>query len=248
MDAVGDSHVTANEDPRGMPVPEIRLIPTTVHGRVLVRGPAHRPCAGLVVGFHGYMENAAIQMERLEAIPGADAWTLLAVQGLHRFYRGRSDTVVASWMTREDREAMIADNLAYVARAVDAVPEADRGRVVYAGFSQGAAMAFRSGTRSRVPAAGILSVGGDVPPELVAEATSFPRILLARGTADEWYTAGKLEADLAALAGRRATVEPLVYPGGHEWTGDVSSAAGAFIASCFSSGAAPRPPRSNATR
>src|SRR5262245_42577264 len=97
---------------------EVRIIAATIHGRILVRAPTERPGAGLLVGFHGYMENAAIQMERLEAIPGGAAWTLLSVQGLHRFYRGRSETVVASWMTREDREAAIADNLAYVDRAI----------------------------------------------------------------------------------------------------------------------------------
>ena len=230
-----------------MPSREPRLIATTIHGRTLVRD-ARQPCAGLVIGFHGYMENAEIQMERLEGISGADAWTLLSVQGLHRFYRGRSETVVASWMTREDREAMIADNLAYVDRAIESIAEADRPRIVCAGFSQGAAMAFRAGTCSRFAAAGIVAVGGDVPPELVAERAVFPPVLLARGTGDEWYTARKLDDDIATLTGRGASVEPLVYAGGHEWNGEVSAAAAAFIASCFSSGAVPRPPRSSATR
>src|SRR5262249_41464405 len=116
---------------------DARLIEAATHGRVLVRGAIAGKAAGLVVGFHGYMENAAIQMERLEAIPGAERWTLVSVQGLHRFYRGRSDQVVASWMTREDREVAIADNLAYVDRAIASIPEAGRPRIVYAGFSQG---------------------------------------------------------------------------------------------------------------
>ena len=44
----------------------------------------------VLVGFHGYTENADIQMERLAALPGSERWTLVSVQGLHRFYRGRS--------------------------------------------------------------------------------------------------------------------------------------------------------------
>ena len=75
------------------------LIETPTHGRVLVREAGGQAPAGLLVGFHGYAETAEIQMARLEAIPGADAWTLLSVQALHRFYRGRSEEVVASWMT-----------------------------------------------------------------------------------------------------------------------------------------------------
>jgi len=234
-----------------MAAPEIRLISTTIHGRVLVRAPVVRPSTGLIVGFHGYMESGAMQMERLEAIPGADAWTLLAVQGLHRFYRGRSDQVIAGWMTREDRDVMIADNLAYVDRAIESVPATDRPRIVHAGFSQGAAMAFRAGTKSRFGSAGIVSVGGDVPPELLSERIEFPSILLARGRDDEWYTAQKLDADVAALANRYAVVEPLVYAGGHEWNAEVAAAAGRFLVSLSpssSSDGAPPLPRSSATR
>ena len=51
---------------------------------------------------------------------GADRWRLVSIQGLHRFYQRRADEVVASWMTRQDRELAIADNLAYVAAVIDA--------------------------------------------------------------------------------------------------------------------------------
>ena len=108
-----------------------------------------------------------MQMERLRAIPGAAAWTLVSVQGLHRFYRGRTEEVVASWMTREDREVAIADNIAYVDAALDAVPHDGSTRIVFAGFSQGVAMAFRAALRGRRRAAGVIAIGGDVPPELL---------------------------------------------------------------------------------
>src|SRR6266545_2585549 len=128
---------------------EVHSIPTLTHGRMLVRPARAAAARGLLVGFHGYMESAAIQLERLEGIPGASAWTLASIQGLHRFYRGRSEEVVASWMTREDRDLAIADNLAYVAAALDEVPRGRFTRIVYAGFSQGVAMAFRAGVLGR---------------------------------------------------------------------------------------------------
>ena len=71
-----------------------------------------QPSRGVLAGFHGYSETAAIQLARLEELAGADAWTLLSIQGLHRFYRQRTQDIAASWMTREDREAAMADNLA----------------------------------------------------------------------------------------------------------------------------------------
>ncbi len=210
---------------------EVQLVPTITHGRVLVRSARAAARRGLLVGFHGYMENAAIQMKRLEEIPGASAWTVVSVQGLHRFYRGRTDEVVASWMTREDREVAIADNLAYVAAALDDVSRDDSTRIVYAGFSQGVAMAFRAGVLGRDRASGVIAIGGDVPPELLADrSVRFPPVLLARGARDEWLTQETFDADVAALTDRSASFQPVVYDGAHEWNGAVSTAVGEFRA------------------
>ena len=211
---------------------DVRLIPTTMHGRVLVREARAAAARGIVVGFHGYMENARTQMERLQAIPGAALWTLVAVQALHRFYRGRSEEVVASWMTSEDRDAAIADNIEYVDAALDSVPHDGATRIVYAGFSQGVAMAFRSAVRGRHGAAGVIGIGGDIPPELLADPEAeFPYVLLARGARDEWLTANKFRADLNALTARTpaARVRALEYDGGHEWGAPVAEGIGDFL-------------------
>src|SRR3954468_18392044 len=209
---------------------DVHSIPTTTHGRVLIRHATTSSARGLLVGFHGYMENAAIQLARLETIPGADAWTLLSVQGLHRFYRARSQEVIASWMTREDRDDAIADNIAYVDNALRLVASDARASIVHVGFSQGVAMAFRAALRGERSAAGVIAIAGDVPPELLADAAcAFPPVLLVRGEADEWHTAAKLDADVTALRERGAEVEVVVHPGGHDWTPGVGDAAGAWL-------------------
>jgi predicted esterase len=208
-------------------------IETRTHGRVLVRDAAH-PRA-IVVGFHGYMEDADIQMDRLIQIPGSERWTLVSVQALHRFYRGRTQAVSASWMTRQDRELMIADNIEYADRVIDTIRVQDV-PVIVAGFSQGVAMAFRSAVRGRRRAAGAIAVGGDVPPELLADpAAVFPPTLLLRGRDDEWYTVKKLEADVDALEARRVSARSMTYQAGHVWDETVSRAAAAFIAELISS-------------
>lgn len=203
-------------------------IATRIHGRVVVREAADP--AVVIAGFHGYMENAEIQMARLEALPDSERATLISVQGLHRFYRGRAEDVVAGWMTRQDREAMIADNIEYTDRVIEAAAPPGL-PLVMLGFSQGVAMAFRAAMRGRRRAAAVVAVGGDVPPELLQDAAmEFPAVLLARGERDEWYTAAKLEADVAALRARRVEVEVLVYPGAHEWSAEAALAAARFIA------------------
>ena len=197
------------------------------HGRVVVRD-AGSP-RGLLLGFHGYGENAEIQMERLAAIPGADGWTLVSVQGLHRFYKGRTQEVIASWMTRQDREDAIRDNVAYIDNVVEATRVSDE-PIVCLGFSQGVAMAFRAAVRGRVKASSVIGVGGDVPPELLVDSASwFPPVLLTRGVSDEWYTAEKMGKDYRALRPRVDDVQTFEYQGGHEWTEEVARAAGEFI-------------------
>jgi predicted esterase len=169
---------------------DVRLIATTTHGRVLVRDARAGAARGVLVGFTGYKEQAAIQMARLQAIPGAALWTLVSIEGLHRFYRGRGEEVVASWMTRQDREAAIADNIEYVDAALDSIPHDASTKIVYAGFSQGVAMAFRAAVRGRRAAAGVIAVGGDIPPELLSDPrAAFPPVFLLRGARDEWFTA-----------------------------------------------------------
>src|SRR5258706_16360481 len=109
-------------------------------------------------------------------------------------------------MTSQDRELVIADNVAYVDAAIARVAGARAiERLAFCGFSQGVAMAFRAAVRGAVRADAGLALGGDVPPELLADAGSiFPPVLLARRTRDEWYTAARLEADEASLRTRGA--------------------------------------------
>ena len=122
-------------------------IPVTTHGRLLVdEDRAAAPSLRLLVGCHGYAQSADEMMEMLGRIPAGEGWTRVSIQALHRFYRGRSEITVASWMTRQDRELLIGDNVAYVDAAIAQVAGARAiERLVFCGFSQGVAMAFRAG-------------------------------------------------------------------------------------------------------
>ena len=196
---------------------DVHLLPTRTHGRVLVEAP---PAAGpwpTLIGFHGYGENAAIHLEILRRLDPGGRWLKVSAQGLHRFY-SREETVVASWMTREDREAAIADNLAYAA-AIRAMATARGGGapLVFVGFSQGVAQAYRAAAAAGREAHGLLALAGDVPPDVAPAAGGLPPVLLGGGTRDAWYTPHALAADAARL--RSAGVETAVveFDGGHEW-------------------------------
>jgi len=186
----------------------------------------------MLVGFHGYGEGADIQLERMRRIPGADRWLLVSIQGLHRFYQRRANEVVASWMTRQDREHAIADNLAYASAVIDAVEREYPGgtRLVLTGFSQGVAMMFRAAVASSRPVDGVIAVGGDVPPELgPAVLARLRRALVCHGARDEWYTEAIFGRDIQRLREAGVAIRPLEFGGGHEWSDEVVEAASSFL-------------------
>ena len=217
---------------------EERTIATGTHGRYLVTASAAqsagaRTPAPLLVGFHGYAEDADLHAERLRSIPGADQWIVVSVQGLHRFYRGRSRDVVASWMTRQHRDLMIPDNLRYVSAVIEQVRKefAAKETLVFAGFSQGVAMTFRAATLGRHPANGVIALGGDVPSELERDSLArIPEALIGRGERDDWYTPQKLSDDQTRLRAAGTNVVVTTFDGGHEWTADFNRVAAAFLA------------------
>lgn len=201
---------------------ETHLIETTIHGRYMVRRGSSR----YLVGFHGYGQTAEIMLGDLEQIPGSDAWTLVSIQALNRFY-GRNEEPAGNWMTRQDREEAIADNILYVQRVMALFPE--RSRLVFVGFSQGVAMAWRAAVN--IACDGVISLSGDVPPDITAP--TLPPALLGRGSYENWYSEGKFKKDLSFLAGR-SEVTSCVFRGGHEWTDEFRQAAGVFLNSLSS--------------
>jgi len=207
---------------------DARTISVRAHGRYLIEAP---PAAvATVVGFHGYQENAAIHLAVLRRIANGRALNLISIQALNRFYT-RTNAVVAGWMTTEDRDLVIADNVAYVA-AVLAEVAGETGLprpLIYAGFSQGVAMAYRAAAFVPRPCDGVIVLAGDVPPDVAPVAAGLPPVLVGRGLADKWYTDEKSAADLAVLRGAGVAVVEHVFGAGHEWDESFVARAGVFI-------------------
>ncbi len=224
---------------------ETLSIPASTHGRVLIR-------PGLIsgkrvpvsftgvtlVGFHGYAQSAEDMMDVLQRIPGADQVTLVSIQALNRFYTRGDQKIVASWMTRQDREETIADNVTYVDRVLGGKEtgthfEKMSPGLFFVGFSQGVAMAYRATLLGKRPAAGIIAIGGDVPPDVKdVPAAKWPRVLIEAGTKDQWYTSAKISADEAFLATHGVTYQINRRDAGHEVTDEML----ASVATCIANG------------
>jgi predicted esterase len=134
-------------------------------------------------------------------------------------------------MTSEDRDAAIADNIRYVADVVDAVEHAwPFQELVYAGFSQGVAMAFRAAVRAGHRCDGVLALGGDIPPELLGDASiAWPQVVLGRGSNDPQYSSAAFERDASFLERAAALAARVTFEGGHEWSGAFCATAGKLL-------------------
>lgn len=222
------------DNPREEPVVDepsaAHAIAVTVHGRYLTRTPASAP-HGFLVGFHGQGETAEIEMAHLAAMAGDRPWLLVSVQGLNRYYTRRGD-VVAAWMTRADRDLAMADNLAYVAAVVAEVqarhPHVPP-RMVYSGFSQGVAMAYRAAAFAGHACQGLIVLAGDLPPDVAPVARRLPPVLLGRGASDEWYTAAKAAEDGLILSRAGVPVTEHVFEDGHVRHSSFTARAGVFL-------------------
>jgi len=205
-------------------------IPTPTHGRVLVEeAAAASRSTRVLIGCHGYAQNAAIMLKDLNRIPGADAWRRVSVQALNRFYTRGDEAVVASWMTREDREDAIADNIQYLQNVVNAVADGAK-TIVLLGFSQGASMVSRAAARVTPRAAGLILLGGDIAPDVKDDASAhLPPVLVACGERDAWY-AGRLDRDVAFLQSRGIPHDVVRFDGAHEFNDEFAREAGLWLA------------------
>jgi len=205
------------------------LVDAVTHGRVLISESVEKPARGALVGFHGYGQNADVMMDELRRMPGAASWLLVSVQALHRFYTRDDQSVVASWMTRQDREVLIADNIDYVNRALAAAVGDEVKTLVFLGFSQGASMAARAAVRGARRAAGLIMLGGDIPPDVRdAAAAAWPPVLVGCGDKDSWYR-DLVESDEAFLKSRGIPHDVVRFAGGHKFTDEFRIAAGRWM-------------------
>ena len=221
---------------------QVLFVETSTHGRVLCHDCAGS-AAGLIVAFHGYGQSAADVLASVQQIPGIDNWRLAAPDALHRFYTRDQQKVVGSWMTREDRDLAIADNLAYVARVIERIGPGSA-PIVFAGFSQGASMAYRAAVLGAHRARGVIALGGDIPPEVrthtetAGAAAAWPAVLIGAGVRDTWF-GKRLDADLAFLSTHAIPHEVARFDGAHEWTPGFSTAAGRWLGALAGGSAGP---------
>jgi len=195
-------------------------------------GPATRE---VWIVLHGYGQLAGRFLRQFDSLAAKGKRLLVAPEGLSRFYLESSlqgshgDKVGATWMTREDRLAEIADYVGYLdALQADLFSRRDRGAVSLSvlGFSQGTATASRWAALGAGAAPDRLILwGGEVPPDLdlaaAAERLRRVRLSLVVGDADEYITPKILARDEARLREHGIPYQVRRFAGGHTIDADV---------------------------
>ena len=180
---------------------------------------------------HGHGQLAARFLSRFVPVERSDR-LFIAPEALSRFYLTntpngvhRPDSPIgATWMTREDREAEIRDQITYLDMVHDEIfrrVERKNVRLWVLGFSQGVSTVIRwLAAGSSISADRVVLWAGMIPPELDAGPA---RALWARapvtmvvGSTDEFATPKVVAAQEAKLRELGVAFDSIRFEGGHD--------------------------------
>jgi predicted esterase len=221
--------------------------------RYYALGPSTSPGGGapaareVWVALHGYGQLASHFARHFA--PHAAGRLIVVPEALSRFYLEsragetgpvHGPRVGATWMTREDREAEIADYVRWLDLALDDALDDARDDALggaatgltspplcVLAFSQGTATACRwlqaRAGRGARPAARLVLWAGTLPPDLdlAAEWLRQTRLTLVVGTEDPFVTAAALDEIVSRLTAHGVECDTVSYTGGHRIEPDV---------------------------
>ena len=209
------------------------ITPHTIHVRRTARyytiGPTHGFPRELWVVAHGYGQLARRFIESFAPLDDGTR-LVMAPEALSRFYldpiaerRTHAEPRVgATWMTREDREAEIADYVAYLEQLTSETRRHLAGagpRIVVLGFSQGTATVCRWLASSELRADQLVLWAGGIPPELDVAAWSArlhgASLTLVAGETDEMVPASAVVSEGERLSAGGVAFTLLRHAGGH---------------------------------
>ena len=218
------------------------VVPRTA--RYCTIGPTHGFPRELWIVCHGYGQLAGRFLREFERLDDGTR-LIVAPEALSRFYLDpipvrrlqKEPRVGATWMTREDRDAEIADHVRYLDLVAAEVRHHLAGaspRIVVLGFSQGVATVCRWLAASELRADQLVLWGGLIPPELDAAAWAArlheASITLVAGDADELLTPKLVAREAERLSAAGVAFAMQRFAGGHTIDADALDALAASFA------------------
>jgi predicted esterase len=177
---------------------------------------------------HGYNQLAGDFIREFEPISD-DSRVIVAAEALNRYYlatepgfHSAEAKIGATWMTRADRDAEIADYVAYLDDLYDEIftrAPREEVSVTVLGFSQGGATANRWLTRGRARADRLIMWGAllATDSDLNKAATFFGdvKLTIVYGTRDKFADEGMISKYEKLLRDKKVPFELITFDGGH---------------------------------
>jgi predicted esterase len=156
----------------------------------------------IIVVLHGYGQHPSYMLNSLQSLE-APGRCICAPEGLSKFYiRGTNGRVGASWMTRDNRQQEITDQIAYLTFWLESLEIPETTPVTLIGFSQGVATAARwSAHGAKIDT--LIFTSGQLPPEWAISPPNLSdrlkEIHIIRPKNDEYYTPDAFKVDVNIL-------------------------------------------------
>lgn len=172
----------------------------------------------LIYVLHGYGQLAEYFIRKFQSLP--DEYYIVAPEGMHRYYlNGNSGRVGASWMTKEERESDIHDNLYWLTELdVEICKLHSFDKKIILGFSQGSATAARWFYHGKIKADNLIIWASVFPPDLHIEKEidqSFNgKNYFIIGDNDEYFTTIQVES--LDVFYKSKGFNTIIYNGQHE--------------------------------
>lgn len=199
-------------------LPEPHHFETVKTARYFKLEPENKDPSRILVVLHGYGQLPAYFLRRFEPLQ-ALGWTVIAPEGLHRFYtEGTGGRVGASWMTKEEREADIQDYVRYLDQLAVHL-KLTHGQPTLLGFSQGVATAARWACLGNIRMKRMICWAGAFPPDLdwnleMQPLSSLP-IDVVLGDSDPYFSSDLLRTTAMILDEHDIHYRNHSFPGGH---------------------------------
>jgi predicted esterase len=175
---------------------------------------------------HGYAQLGDEFISQFSKLENQNT-LIVAPEGLHRFYlRGGQEKVVASWMTKEDRDDDIRDYVLFLDKVYDAVLEkfSSPPKIIALGFSQGAATASRWCAMGKSKMDELILWCGFFPPDLPPNGISEKiKLTVVTATKDKFISAEQERNQLEKMKLLSPQLNHVTFEGEHEMNIEILS-------------------------
>lgn len=172
------------------------------------------------VVLHGYGQLTPYFIRKFHSLD-PDNNFVIAPEGLHRFYlNGTSGRVGASWMTKEEREQDISDNINYLNDLkTNVIDQHVFNKKILLGFSQGGATACRWHEQGNFKADYFVLWASVFPPDLdISLASSIfheSNNYFVVGSKDEYYNSENRNLLIQSLKDKQLHFNTKIFDGAH---------------------------------